>query len=594
MSQRKWILVLSGLFVPLLVFMVACQGPQGERGPAGSPGPQGSAGISGPPGAIGQAGLAGQRGSPGPQGERVPVGPQGPATVVTAAQMIIPAAPSPVPAGLVVKPVCSACHQPMVSAIDGDKHKNLDCAQCHTPGNHTTDPVNVKPTTNFNLELCGGCHPDQYQSFFTANLKSKARVEKAVPTGRAPSLDKLLAPHGFTKEHNEPRSHAFMLLDHLIVDRAYGKQFQVKDWKDVLRIGKAWDILTDKGAAYSEPETAKAANPVCLQCKTSDAVLKWSYMGEKNPKAKWDRTSNVAEFAKDLQNPVGCIHCHDPHATKPRIVRDGLIEAIQRDGAYPYLADKGASRIKVQVEEFRGFRKIGILDKADSNIQCAQCHVEYNCNPGIDISTGQPITMADSRTNHFPWKNVFDLPKHYDNLKFRDFKHAVTGATLIKMQHPETETLWGSKHDAAGVQCKDCHMPKMKNDKGQTYTSHWQASPRNYLEPTCIRCHTSWSKEQAEYEIDAIQNYIRGKMRKSEYWLEKLIDTFEVAKRAQVSENVLKEARKQHELAHVYWEWWTAENSDGFHNPDAARESLTKSVEFSRKGIEILEKAMQK
>ena len=55
---------------------------------------------------------------------------------------------------------------------------------------------------------------------------------------------------------------------------------------------------------------------------------------------------------------------------------------------------------------------------------------------------------------------------------------------------------------------------------------------------------------------------------------------------------MLKDAKKQHDTAHSYWEWWTAENSDGFHNPDAARESLAKSIDASQKGIKILNDAM--
>jgi len=57
---------------------------------------------------------------------------------------------------------------------------------------------------------------------------------------------------------------------------------------------------------------------------------------------------------------------------------------------------------------------------------------------------------------------------------------------------------------------------------------------------------------------------------------------------------VIKEAQEQHQKAHVLWEWWTAENSDGFHNPSLARESLTRSVEESKKGIKLLDDAMQK
>ena len=70
------------------------------------------------------------------------------------------------------------------------------------------------------------------------------------------------------------------------------------------------------------------------------------------------------------------------------------------------------------------------------------------------------VTYTDQRTNHFPLKNSLQLLKHYKELDFYDFKHAVTGARLIKFQHPEAETYAGSVHDRAGVQCHQCHMPK--------------------------------------------------------------------------------------------------------------------------------------
>ena len=69
----------------------------------------------------------------------------------------------------------------------------------------------------------------------------------------------------------------------------------------------------------------------------------------------------------------------------------------------------------------RGYtRKIGLLSRPDSKLMCAQCHVEYNCNPGTDPTTGQAITMADPRTNHFPMKAVDDIGQHYKDLKFGD------------------------------------------------------------------------------------------------------------------------------------------------------------------------------
>jgi len=49
-----------------------------------------------------------------------------------------------------------------------------------------------------------------------------------------------------------------------------------------------------------------------------------------------------------------------------------------------------------------------------------------------------------------------------------------------------------------------------------------------------------------------------------------------------------------HETAHPLWEWWTAENSIGFHNPQIARESLTKAIVTAQDGIKMLNEAIAK
>jgi formate-dependent nitrite reductase cytochrome c552 subunit len=353
-------------------------------------------------------------------------------------------------------------------------------------------------------------------------------------------------------------------------------------------------VLVDTGKTL--PETAKAGNSVCLQCKTSDLALKWKFMGDKDPRAKWDRTSDVNELIKDVQNPVGCIQCHDPHGTQPRIMRDALIQAVERDGARPYAADKGAGLVSVVT--FRDdFRKIGLLaptaqGKTASTLMCGQCHVEYNCNPGFEPESGEKVTMTDQRTNHFPLKNALDILNHYDQLKFRDFKHAVTGARLVKMQHPEMETYWGSVHDLAGIQCHECHMPKEKSKAGKTFTSHQMVRPKDHVQASCMGCHPDSSPEEKLYQIQAVQNYTRGKMRKAEDAIVLLIETYASAKTKGVAEEALAEARKQHEIAHALWEWWTAENSDGWHNPGLARESLTAAIIAAKKGTEVLQAAM--
>ena len=135
-------------------------------------------------------------------------------------------------------------------------------------------------------------------------------------------------------------------------------------------------------------------------------------------------------------------------------------------------------------------------------------------------------------------------------------------------------------------------MPKVKSGWGKRYTSHGVIRPIQSVKEACLGCHPKATAEEKRYQIETVQNYIKGKMRKSEYWLAKLIDTYAAARKAGVPESVLAEARERHEEAHVLWEWWTAENSDGWHNPELARESLAASIVASKKGVDALEKAM--
>ncbi len=488
---------------------------------------------------------------------------------------------------------CYMCHTEVKALKEASKHAALACSVCHDKTKeHLANPgPDTKPVTKLDPAVCGSCHKNQYQSFFTPHYpEGGSRKEKGVPTGRSPMQDKLLAGHGFTFEHAEPRGHAFMVVDQFAVDRFQGGRYQFKGgWKNYDKIGKTWDVLEDKGASAKLTETAMAGNPTCIQCKTSDLILKWKYLGEKG--GKFDRTSNVNDVMKDVHNPVGCIECHDPHGTQPRVIRDALIAAIDKDPAKNIFAKNGKTDLKVV--SFRdGFRKIGVMEKTDSRMMCAQCHVEYNCNPGTQWSDGKPVTFASDRTNHFPLKNAKQILAHYKQLDFFDFKHAVTGARLIKLQHPEAETYAGSVHDKAGVQCHQCHMPKLKGKDGKPYSTHGVVKPINMAKESCISCHKDSSVEKAKWQIDTIRNYTKGKMRKAEYWLGQLIDTYLVASRAGVAPAVLDQARAKHEEAHVLWEYWTAENSDGFHNPALARETLTGSIAASKAGVKILNDAM--
>jgi formate-dependent nitrite reductase cytochrome c552 subunit len=528
------------------------------------------------------------------------------------------AAPAPAKAPP-IKPVdekkCYSCHDNIEDWHTEGRHATVNCAHCHDAGEHLKTAKNkemgTRPVTNTDHRACATCHVEQYNTFVQTNYESKARQEKASFKNRSPLFDKLMEGYGFTKEHNEPRSHAFMLVDQWVVDRGFSGRFKFKDWtyvnKAEMAANNSWDLLEDRDPATNDNkkkflrQTVSAVNPVCVNCKTQDHILDWKYMGDEDPKAKWARTSNPVDFVKAMSHPLNCFACHDPHSAKPRVVRDALIQAVvdRKEGTYPMDAEKSKKTTMTKVTFQRGgqdFRAIGMLNRADSNLMCAQCHVEYNCGAGFDCAEkGKEfyIKMSDPRTNLFTWTNVFGYKdKMVGQYKFKDFKHASTGALLPKIQHPEMETYWGSKHEKAGVECKDCHMTKKKHANGKTTTNHQQMSPRYNIKAACLTCHKEWSEEEARYQIEAIQGYTRGKMTKAEFWLAEFIDVIMKAKEAGVAADIMDKAYDHQYDANLYWEWWTAENSDGFHNPDDARESLTRSIDSSQAGIKMLKEAM--
>ncbi|MCL2309346.1 MAG: ammonia-forming cytochrome c nitrite reductase subunit c552 [Proteobacteria bacterium] len=501
---------------------------------------------------------------------------------------------------------CYACHQPIKEFHSSGKHKSVNCMSCHDKLTEHLADASKRPVTKTDPAVCGACHKPQYESQYKMDWHREGRAEKSLYSGPTPnpSFDKILMPHGFTKEHALPRSHAFMVIDQFVVDRSFGGRFQPKDgWKMyAMKAGgsiNTWDVLQDthpedQTQKAFKPGYAAAANPVCMSCKSQDHILDWAYMGDPTPGAKWSRASNPVEMAKSIDHALNCFFCHDPHAAKPRVVRDALIQALTRPEGTLFNKDTHAAKIDVKDMGVRGFtRKIAMLDKYDPQLQCGQCHVEYNCNPGMEPESGEAVTMKDQRTNYFPFINVWDLGKTYRDLKFGDFKHKITGALLWKGQHPDVETFYGSKHQVAGVKCSDCHMPKMKDPKtGKTFTSHWTVSPKNYIKETCLTCHKDWNEQQAVYVIDAMKNHFMGKMRKAEFWLTRLIDKIEEARNLGVDAAALKEAQAAHAEAHIHWEWWSAANAGWFHNPEMATDSVNYGMDVSQKAIDKLDKAM--
>ncbi len=524
-----------------------------------------------------------------------------------AAAVALAIAPNASAAEKVNTTMCVACHSNVGDFHKSGAHKSVSCTSCHTGlAKHLKAPgKDTRPVTSMDPQTCGSCHPAQFKSMYKVNDQRTPRASKKAAEGVAPDpfFDRALGGHGFTKEHAELRSHTFAVLDQFLCDRAFGGRFVPKDGWLYLSMGSgaidAWKVMNDLYPKDNlqkprRPGTAAAANPVCISCKSTDLMLDWAYMGDKVEGAAFSRESNVVDMARKTSHSVNCNFCHDPHSAKPRVVRDGLIQALTRTD-FPTVYSEDPNRTKIEVKDMgvRGFtRKIAILEKADSKLMCAQCHVEYNCNPGIDTKTGKPVKMSDQRTNVFPFVAVDRIDDFYKHINFKDFKHNTTGALLTKLQHPDVETYWTSKHGKAGVDCKDCHMPKVKGKDGKTYTNHWATSSKYYVKETCLRCHKDKTEAQMKRTISGMHAYYMGKLREAESRMTDMFNAFDLANAMGVDEAALKKARELHSVAHTNWEYWTAVNGAWFHNPEMAQASLAKSAAAAQEATKVLRDAM--
>ena len=271
-----------------------------------------------------------------------------------------------------------------------------------------------------------------------------------------------MTPHGFTKEHNLPRGHTFALLDQFVVDRAFGGRFgrRSRGVPRGHRRFKVWDIDVDQYPDNTEQKVVQAGHgrrgqPRVPVVQDAGPHPRLGVHGRPAPSAKWSRTSKVVELAKAVEARAQ-LHLLPRPARREAAHRPRRADPGAHAHRTPTLYSQDPRKTKIEVMDMglRGFtRKIGMLERYDGKLQCGQCHVEYNCNPGINPTTGEPITMADARTNYFPFIDVNNILKAYDGIQFRDFRNQFTGAALWKAQHPDVETYYNSKHEKAGVDC---------------------------------------------------------------------------------------------------------------------------------------------
>jgi nitrite reductase (cytochrome c-552) len=152
---------------------------------------------------------------------------------------------------------------------------------------------------------------------------------------------------------------------------------------------------------------------------------------------------------------------------------------------------------------------------------------------------------------------------------------------MLKAQHPDYEMFTASStHYNAGVACADCHMPYVR-DGAAKFSTHDVHSPLLNPELACGQCHTD--TEYIVHRVNTIQEQVATTKQATE---DAIIDAINAIKAAAANPNadaaLLDKARNLHRKAQFMWDFVSAENSTGFHNPEYALKILADATNLAR------------
>jgi len=286
----------------------------------------------------------------------------------------------------------------------------------------------------------------------------------------------------------------------------------------------------------------------CFTCKTPELTALVNRDGKSVYEIPFE------ELDDKITEPVSCYNCHENTGNQIRVPAGYLNDALG--------ADAGAVK--------------------DSTQACGQCHNEYY----FDATAGFEVVL--------PWSGIANMTPdkmlEWQNERgHNDFVHNVSGAGMLKVQHPEFETILGAGSKApsmGGLGCVDCHMGTTTNAAGEEFTNHyWQSPLRNpeLLENTCgPPCHTDLTSE-----VKAIQSNVKERQTAIGNRLADLHNQIGAVAESK-SEDELAELQLLVRNAQWYADWVYAENSYGAHNSTLINDLLSKSEEIMDQAFALL------
>lgn len=362
--------------------------------------------------------------------------------------------------------------------------------------------------------------------------KDPRQVVSAQKVDEDPRLKIMWAGYAFAADFREERGHAYMLVD---------QQF------------------TERQNVAKQPGT-------CLNCHASVYNL-YKKLGDGDIEKGFVEMGKIPykDIVHSVQHPVSCIDCHDPSTMSLRVTRPAFMEGIKavkaQQGIKEYDVNKMATR-----QEMRTY-------------VCGQCHVEY-------------YFKGPEKRLTYPWTKGLkadQMLEYYRENPHKDWTHALTGADVLKAQHPEFEMFNQGTHAAAGVACVDCHMP-YKRVGAMKITDHQVQSPLLNINKACQTCHNV-----AEGELKARVERIQDRhMELRNLAFDDLVEYINELKEfkdvdlQKTPNKTLADARTLQKEAQFLFDFVEAENSSGFHAPQESARILAISIDKIRQGQKLV------
>jgi nitrite reductase (cytochrome c-552) len=351
------------------------------------------------------------------------------------------------------------------------------------------------------------------------SLVAQSRLEED------PRLKTMWAGYAFATDFRKKRGHAYMLED---------------------------QTYTERVEKFKQPGT-------CIHCHASVYVpYKKAGGGDLIKGFEHYNQMPYKEARPNFTHPIGCIDCHDPKTMALRVTRPGFLEGIRALKASQGIADYDVNA-QATHQEMRSF-------------VCGQCHVEY-------------YFKGDEKRLTYPWAKglrVDQIADYYDEIGFKDWTHAKTGAPALKAQHPEFEMWNQGIHSRSGVACADCHMPYTRVG-ALKISDHHVRSPLLNINNACQTCH-KWPESELLARAEAIQGRTVELRNRAMDALVELIADIESAQQAGADPKALDAARGFQRRGQFYVDFVESENSNGFHAPQEATRILGDAIDNFRKG----------